>query len=56
MVIKYVFRALLFIGITSEIVIFISVNIFSVSVGQWLLLPLFLIFFALILLFVGMIV
>ena len=36
MVIKYVFRALLFIGITSEIVIFISVNIFSVSVGQWL--------------------
>ena len=56
MVIKYVFRALLFIGITSEIVIFISVNIFSVSVGQWLLLPLFLIFFALILLFAGMIV
>ena len=54
--IKYIFRALLFMGITSEIIIFLSVNIFSVSVGQWLLLPLFVIFFALILLFAGMIV
>jgi hypothetical protein len=56
MVIKYVFRALLFIGITSEIVIFVSANIFSVSVSQWLPLPLLVIFFAFMLLFFGMIV
>ncbi|MFC2596019.1 MAG: hypothetical protein ACFNZ1_06140, partial [Corynebacterium durum] len=55
MAIKYIFRALLFVGITSEIVIFVSVNIFSVLAGQWLLLPVFVIFFALILLFVGII-
>lgn len=54
--IKSVFRALLFIGIASEFVIFVSANIFSVSVGQWFLLPLIVIFFALILLFTGMIV
>jgi hypothetical protein len=56
MVIKKVFRAFLFTGITSEIVIFVSANIFSVSVGLWLLIPLVLIFFALILLFTAMIV